>query len=214
MGDEAGGASERRWKFVHRLVNPRGPVCKKPLDTAVVRRLAVPAHPQLARFRFRARNRWVGGSENRSTVFDFDGLGDTRITRHKPFEFTNAEPSALLGHDESASALEFLLHALAGSITTTFVLRAAALGIAIESLFTEIEGEIDVRGMLGVEDAPPSGYEHIRVVIDVTAHCADEILDEMIEFARTHAPVCGALIRPVPLQIERAARVADPAETR
>ncbi len=162
------------------------------------------ADPALARFRFRARNRWVGGSENRSTVFDFDGLGDTRITRHKPFEFTNAEPLALLGHDESASALEFLLHALAGSITTTFVLRAAALGIAIDSLFTEVEGEIDVRGMLGVEDAPPSGYEHIRVLIDVNANCTDQTLDEIIEFARTHAPVCGALIGPVPVNIERA----------
>lgn len=164
------------------------------------------ADPELARFRFRARNRWVGGSENRSTVFDFDGLGDTRITRHKPFEFTNAEPPALLGHDESASALEFLLHALAGSITTTFVLRAAALGIIIESLFTEVEGEIDVRGMLGIEDAPPSGYEQIRVVIDVIANCTDTVLDELVEFARTHAPVCGALERPVAVRIERTTR--------
>lgn len=162
------------------------------------------ADPELARFRFRARNRWVGGSENRSTVFDFDGLGDTRITRHKPFEFTNAEPPALLGHDESASALEFLLHALAGSITTTFVLRAAALGIAVDSLFTEVEGEIDVRGMLGVEDAPPSGYEHVRVIIDVTANCTDAVVTEIIEFARMHAPVCGALMQPVTVDIERA----------
>lgn len=162
------------------------------------------ADPDLARFRFRARNRWVGGSENRSTVFDFDGLGDTRIARYQPFEFTNAEPPALLGHDESASALEFLLHALAGSITTTFVLRAAALGIAIESLFTEVEGEIDVRGMLGVEDAPPSGYEHIHVFIDVTANCTDAVVEEVIEFARMHAPVCGVLMRPVAVHIERA----------
>lgn len=168
------------------------------------------ANPELARFRFRARNRWVGGSENRSTVFDFDGLGDTRITRYQPFEFTNAEPPALLGNDESASALEFLLHALAGSITTTFVLRAAALGIAIESLFTEVEGEIDVRAMLGVEDAPPSGYEHIRVVIDVTANCTDAVVAEIIEFARMHAPVCGALMRPVPVHIERASPAESP----
>jgi len=164
------------------------------------------ADPELARFRFRARNRWVGGDENRSTVFDFDGLGDTRITRHKPFEFTNAEPPALLGNDESASALEFLLHALAGSVTTTFVLRAATLGVIIESLFTEVEGEIDVRGMLGVEDAPPSGYEQIRVVIDVTANCTDTVLDELVEFARTHAPVCGALERPVAVRVERTPR--------
>lgn len=164
----------------------------------------IQADPERARFRFRARNRWVGGGENRSTVFDFDGLGDTRIVRHKPFEFTNAEPPALFGHDESASALEFLLHALAGSITTTLVLRAATLGIAIESLFTEVEGEIDVRGMLGVEDAPPSGYEHIRVVIDMHADCDDADVAAMIEFARVHAPVCGALMRAVPIQIERA----------
>lgn len=161
------------------------------------------ADPDLARFRFRARNRWVGGSENRSTVFDLDGFGDTRITRHKPLEFTNDEPPALLGHDESATALEFVLHALAGSITTTFVLRAAALGIDIDSLFTEVEGEIDIRGMFGVEDGPPAGYEHVRVAIDVTANCSDEMVAEIMEYARTHAPVCGVLMRPVPVRIER-----------
>lgn len=162
------------------------------------------AEPGLARFRFRAHNRWVGGGENRSTVFDFDGLGDTHIVRHKPLEFTNAEPPALLGNDESASALEFLLHALAGSITSTFVLRAAYLGVAIDSLFTEVEGEIDVRGMFGIEDAPPSGYERIRVLIDVAADCSEAMLDEIVEFARTHAPVCGALMHPITVQVERA----------
>lgn len=170
----------------------------------------IEADPELARFHFRARNRWVGGSENRSTVFDFDGLGETRITRHKPFEYTNAEPPALCGHDESASALEFLLHALAGSITTTFVLRAAALGVAIDSLFTEVEGELDVRGMLGIEGAPPSGYEHIRVVVDVTATASETTLDEIVEFARAHAPVCGALMRAVPVHVERAGSLIRP----
>jgi uncharacterized OsmC-like protein len=164
----------------------------------------IEADPALARFRFRARNRWVGGSENRSTLFDFDGLGETAITRHKPFEYTNDEPPALIGHDESANALEFLLHALAGSITTTFVLRAAALGVVIDSLFTEVEGEIDVRGMLGVAGAPASGYERIRVVIDVTATASESVLEEIIEFARVHAPVCGALMHAVPVRIERA----------
>ncbi|MFW5969845.1 MAG: OsmC family protein [Halofilum sp. (in: g-proteobacteria)] len=82
--------------------------------------------------------------------------------------------------------------------------RAVTLGVTIESLFTEVEGEIDVRGMPGVEDAPPSGYEHIRVVIDVAADCPDAALDDMLEFARTHAPVCGALENPVAVRIERA----------
>lgn len=183
----------------------RGTVIRNGIDLDRVTEVvdSVSAGPERARFRFRARNRWVDGCENRSTVYDFDGLGDTHITRHKPFEFTNAEPPVLLGHDESASALEFVLHALAGSITTAFVLRAAALGVTIDTLFTEVEGEIDVRAILAVDGFSDTTFSGIRVGIEVTADCSDATLDGIIEFARSHAPVCGALMRPVPVHIER-----------
>ncbi|HSG34944.1 MAG TPA: OsmC family protein, partial [Sphingomonadaceae bacterium] len=144
-------------------------------------------------------------SENRSTLFDYEGFGGEGRTHPVPFEFTSAEPNELSGNNESASAVEFLLHALAASLVTTFVFRAAAIGVAIESLFTQVEGEVDVRGMLGMEDAPASGYERIRVGMDVKANCPDELITEIAEFARVHSPVCNTIMRAVEVRIERPA---------
>jgi hypothetical protein len=106
---------------------------------------ALKVDPTLARFEFRARNRWMSGGENRSTIKDFYGAGAEDVSRHEAFEFTNGEPPVLLGHNEGANPVEFLLHALGGCVTTTTVLHAAARGIEIESLSTTLVGDIDLQ---------------------------------------------------------------------
>ena len=164
---------------------------------------AIKADPSLARFQFRARNQWIDGGENRSTIRDFYGAGREDDSRTTAFEFVNGEPPVLLGHNEGANPVEFLLHALAGCVTTTFVLHAMARGIAIGSLSTEIEGNLDVRGLLALADVPP-GYESIRVAINVEADCSDEELDALIAFAQAHSPLCNTICRPVPVVVARA----------
>ena len=73
--------------------------------------------------------------------------------------FTNGEPPVLLGNNEGANPVELLLHALAGCVTTTTVLHAAARGIRIEELSTELEGTIDLQGLLDLAPGVPAGYE-------------------------------------------------------
>jgi uncharacterized OsmC-like protein len=101
--------------------------------------------------------------------------------------------------------VEFLLHALAGCVTTTFVLHAMARGIRIHELSTELEGDIDVRGLLGLDDAVSPGYSEIRVRLSVRADCSDEALADLIAYAQAHSPVCNTICRPVPVVIQRAA---------
>ena len=83
---------------------------------------AVKEEPSLAHFEFRAKNQWINGGENRSTIQGFYGVGAEDESRDKPFVFTNGEPPVLLGNNEGANPVEFLLHALAGCLTTTIVL--------------------------------------------------------------------------------------------
>jgi uncharacterized OsmC-like protein len=165
---------------------------------------AIKADPSLARFQFRARNAWVGGGENRSTIRDFYGAGREDDSRTTAFEFTNGEPPVLLGHNEGANPVEFLLHALAGCVTTTFVLHAAARGIAIRELSTRLEGDLDLRGLLGLDDSVSPGYEQIRIEMKVKADCSDEELDDLLAYTQQHSPVCNTVCRPVPVTIERA----------
>lgn len=160
--------------------------------------------PALAGFEFRATNRWISGGENRSRIKEFYGAGAEDETRTEAYEFTNGEPPVLLGNDEGANPVEFLLHALAGCVTTTTVLHATARGIRINSLSTELVGNIDLQGLLALDDTVPVGYESIRIRMHIDADCSDEELDDLLDFAKDHSPVCNTVCRPVPVVVERA----------
>ena len=164
---------------------------------------ALQNNPALAQFQFRAHNRWIDGGENRSTIKDFYGAGSEDMSRNEAFVFTNGEPPVLLGHNEGANPVEFLLHALAGCVTTTTVLHAAARGIKLRKLSTELTGNIDLQGLLALDDSVPAGYESIRIRMDIEADCSDDDLAELIAFAQRHSPVCNTVCRPVPVTIER-----------
>ena len=164
---------------------------------------ALKSDPMLAQFQFRARNVWIDGGENRSTIQDFYGAGAEDTSRAKPFKFTNGEPPVLLGNNEGANPVEFLLHALAGCVTTTTVLHAAARGIRIESLSTELVGDIDLQGLLALDSTVPAGYRQIEIKMDIKADCSEEELNDLLQFAQQHSPVCNTVCRPVPVVIRR-----------
>jgi uncharacterized OsmC-like protein len=173
------------------------------VDAAVATIAAIKADKSLAKFQFRARNIWVDGGQNRSVIRDFYGAGKEDTSRSASFEFTNGEPPVLLGNNEGANPVEFLLHALAGCVTTTFVLHAMARGIVIRELSTELAGELDLQGLLGLDDGVSPGYEQIRIRIHVKADCSDQALDDLLAYAKQHSPVCNTVCRPVPVVIER-----------
>jgi uncharacterized OsmC-like protein len=165
---------------------------------------ALKSQPGLARFQFRNSNEWVQGGENRSTIKGFYGAGREDDSRTEPFVFTNGEPPMLLGNNEGANPVEFLLHAMAGCVTTTFVLHASARGIRIDSITTEMEGDMDLRGLLGLDETVSPAYEQIRIKMDIKADCSDEALDELLAYVSKHSPVCETVCRPVPVIVERA----------
>jgi uncharacterized OsmC-like protein len=158
----------------------------------------------LARFEFRARNQWIGGMVTRTSIQDFYGAGAEDRSRTKPFTFTSSEPPVLLGANEGAGAGEVLLHALASCVASTAVLHATARGIRIESISTELKGEVDLQGLLGLDSAVRAGYQQITVKIAIKADCSDAQLDELLEVVRGHSPMYDSISRPVPVALERA----------
>src|SRR5450432_3378981 len=97
---------------------------------------AVKEQPEIAQFKFNVSNSWLGGGHNRSTVNGFHGAMQD-FERSSKFVMDAAEHPVLLGADEAANPVEFLLHALAACVTTSMVYHAAGQGIEIEAVETK-----------------------------------------------------------------------------
>jgi len=159
---------------------------------------AVKADPGLATFQFRLFNQWVGGGENRSRIDDF--YGTSQELRHKqPFFLVNDEPEVLLSEDRGANPVEYVLHALAGCLTTSLVYHAAARGIAIKGVTTRFEGDLDLRGFLGLSKEVRRGYSGIRVMFDIDADCDAAKKNELIAMAQAYSPVFDIVSNGVPV---------------
>ncbi len=127
---------------------------------------AIRENSDLAKCKFRLRNTWIQGGHNRSTVGDF--YGACRENSHQAaFELDADEPPVLAGTDLAPNPVEHLLHALAGCLTSTLVYHAAIRGIEIDELECELEGDLDLRGFLGLSKDVRKGYQNIRVTFRV-----------------------------------------------
>ncbi|MEB2778640.1 OsmC family protein [Algoriphagus sp. D3-2-R+10] len=143
---------------------------------------AIQENPEIAKFEFRVRNKWITGGHNQATVKDFYGGCQEDTSREEAWVFNNGEPPILLGHNEGANPVEYLMSALSGCMTTTMALHAAARGIEIESIESKFEGDIDVQGFLGLNDQVRNGYQQIRVTFDIKGDLTDEQKQELIGF--------------------------------
>ena len=162
---------------------------------------AIKETPGLAKFEFRATNQWINGGHNRTSIKDFYGAGQEDTTRKRTFVFDNDEPVTLLGEDNGANPVEFVLHALAGCLTTSLVYHAAAQGVRIDAVESKFEGDLDLRGFLGMNEDVRNGYENIRVTFKIKADAPEEKLKELCELAQRRSPVYDIVTNRVPVNV-------------
>lgn len=155
---------------------------------------------EIAKFKFRNSNKWITGGLNRSTIGGYYGALEER-TRENPFVVDNDEPPVLLGEDRGPNPVEQVLHGLAGCITTTLVYHAAAKGIRIDEMETSFEGDLDLRGFLGLPGRTRNGYEEIRVKVRVKADATREQVEELVRLAERRSPVFDIVSNPVPVKV-------------
>jgi uncharacterized OsmC-like protein len=162
---------------------------------------AIQETPSLAKFNFRATNKWVNGGHNRTTIKDFYGAGQEDQSRQTAFVLDNDEPAVLLGADNGANPVEFVLHALAGCLTTSLVYHAAARGIQLDEVESQLEGDLDLHGFLGLSESVRNGYEGLRVTFQIKADVPEAKLQELCELAQQRSPVFDIVSHPVPVSV-------------
>ena len=161
---------------------------------------AIKGKPTIAKFKFSAKNKWMGCGHNRTTVNEFEGACQQH-TRKQPFVMDNDEPPVLLGQDNGANPVEQVLHGLAGCLTTSLVYHAAARGIRIDEVESTYEGDLDLHGFLGMDPAVRNGFQQVRVTFKVKGDAPQAKLQELVELAQQRSPVFDMLSHGVPVKV-------------
>jgi uncharacterized OsmC-like protein len=167
------------------------------IDTLMGTVNAIQAEPILGSCHFRATNKWVDGAFNQSKITGFYGAKQ-EIAHKQEFTLVADEPAILAGNDDGANPVEHLLHALASCLTTSMVAHAAVRGIEIEEVESELEGDIDLNGFLGLSSETPRGFTRIQVNFRVKASSQDL---KAIESLATFSPVLNTLMNGVPVHV-------------
>jgi uncharacterized OsmC-like protein len=115
---------------------------------------------------------------------------------------TDMVPS--VGGTASAPSPGWLLRAAEASCVATLIaMRAAVLGITLDTLEVTVDSESDDRGLLGVDEDVPAGPLRGRVAVRLTASGVDTAtLEDLARWGVKHCPVCDALERSIPLTTE------------
>lgn len=158
---------------------------------------AIRQQPELAQFKFRARNRWDTGAHNVATVDKFYGTGQ-EMEHKQPFTLHADEPAVLLGEDQGANATELVLAGLSACLTGTLVYHSASRGLNLESIESEYEGDIDLHGFLDLDPSVRPGYREIRVKLRVKGDPDEATIQELLR----RSPVFDTLANPVRIKIE------------
>jgi len=161
---------------------------------------AIKEKPDIAKFNFKAKGKWVNGGHNRTTINEFYGACQN-FQRTQSFVFEKDEPPVLLGEDHGANPVEYVFAALDGCLTTSLIYHAAAKGIKIDEVETSFSGDLDLHGFLGLDENTRNGYEKIKVEFKIKADAPKEKLQELVQLAQKRSPVFDIVSHPTPVEV-------------
>ena len=153
---------------------------------------AVKGRPELAEFTFRAATTWVDGTHSRTAFGTFSGAGGDH--EHKATYTAGADhPAVLTGADEAPTPVEHLLHAIACCLTAGIANVAAARGVELRSVTSTVEGDIDLRGILGLSDEVRNGYRGIRVHFTIDSPAPADAVRAVVAQSQARSAVFDVL---------------------
>jgi uncharacterized OsmC-like protein len=170
------------------------------VDTLFATLDAVRQQPESARFQFRSAHRWVRGTHNRGTIRGFYGAGQEQ-EHEQPTVIDADHPAVLVGKDNGPTPAELLLNALGACLMSGLANIAAARGIDLDEVTATVEGDINLLGILGLDDGVRNGYEQVRVVFHVKGDAEAAKLAALVEQSRRRSAVFDVMTNGVPVSV-------------
>ena len=128
---------------------------------------------------------WVSGTKTKVKTKNMV-LGNHKLVRD--FEFTIDEPTQLLGVNCAPNPAEYMLGGLAGCMAVTFMAGASLMNIEVDHLQLEVDGELDLRGFLGVDDPIDAGFPELKFVFNVKGNGTEAQFNTLMERVMKHSP--------------------------
>jgi uncharacterized OsmC-like protein len=158
-------------------------------------REALTAEPEGAKFQWRVTNSWVHGTHSESTASGFFGLGEEQ-SRPRDFRFDGDHPEVFSAEDKGATPTEILLVALASCLTAGIATIASNRDIQLRSVTATLEGDMDLRGVLGIDTDVRNGYSGIRVTYSIDADCSDSEKEALVAQSQKRSAVFDIVTNP------------------
>jgi uncharacterized OsmC-like protein len=121
--------------------------------------------------------------------------------RDRTFVAEGDHPRVLVGADNAPTPVEFLLHALAACLTAGIGNIAAARGVTLTRVTSEVEGNIDINGLLGLSTEVRNGYQDIRINFEIEGDAPAGKLAEIVEQSKARSAVFDVLTNGVPVYV-------------
>ncbi|GAA3215727.1 OsmC family protein [Actinocorallia longicatena] len=156
--------------------------------------------PEAARFTWRATSKWQHGVHSTTKIQNFYGLGQEQT--HKSESVFDADhPAVFAAEDNGITPIEYLLVGLASCLTAGVASVAQNRGIQLRSVEAVVEGEHDIRGILGDTEVR-NGYNDIKVTFTIDADASPQDIEALVAQSQKRSAVFDALTNPTNVTVE------------
>ncbi len=159
------------------------------------------AQPEAADFKWRVTNTWLKGTHSRSSVHGFFGLGEEHTHRDE-FLFEGDHPEVFSAEDQGATPVEVLLVSLASCLTAGVASVAQNREIQLHSVTATLQGDMDVRGILGVDPDVRNGFGQIKVTYQIEADATPDEIKALVAQSTKRSAVYDIITNPTNVVVE------------
>lgn len=159
------------------------------------------AEPEGAKFQWRVTNTWVNGTHSRSSALGYFGLGEEQSHRTE-FQFDGDHPELFASEDNGATPTEIVLVALASCLTAGVASVAQHRDIQLRSVSATVQGDMDVRGVLGVDSDVRNGFGGITVTYAIDADATREEIEALVAQSQKRSAVYDIITNPTNVTVE------------
>lgn len=164
-------------------------------------REAMTGMPAAAAFTWRAGCEWVNGTHSRTTVEKFFGVGDEQ-SHTQAFVLDTDHPEIFAAEDHGVTPVEMVLAGLAGCLTAGIASVAQNRGIQLNSVKAQLEGDMDLQGILGIDADVRNGFSGITVRYEIDADATAEEIQAVVAQSQKRSAVFDAITNPTAITVE------------